>query len=83
MTDGNLFSTLIFSLSRLCLMDMGYMSEELHEVNFKSAQNNIDILNMLKDKTQNNLTEEEDKLLQSIIYDLQLKYVEKTKQQSS
>jgi hypothetical protein len=64
-------------------MDMGYMSEELHEVNFKSAQNNIDILNMLKDKTQNNLTEEEDKLLQSIIYDLQLKYVEKTKQQSS
>lgn len=43
------------------------------------ARNNIDILLMLRDKTRGNLSAEEEKLLVSIIYDLQMRYVEETK----
>jgi hypothetical protein len=35
---------------------------------------------MLRDKTKGNLSLEEDKLLSSIIYDLQMRYVQATKE---
>ncbi len=43
------------------------------------ARNNIDILLMLREKTQGNLTDEEEKLISSIIYDLQMRYIQETK----
>ena len=41
-------------------------------------ESSIDMLNMLKEKTKGNLTPEETKLMEQMIYELQIKYVEKT-----
>ena len=40
------------------------------------AAQHIDILRLLKDKTRGNLDEGEHKLLDSLIYDLQMRYLE-------
>lgn len=39
----------------------------------------IDTLSLLKEKTKGNLTQEEATLLDNILYELQIQYVEKTK----
>lgn len=41
------------------------------------AQQTIDLLTLLKEKTRGNLSTEEDHLLSSSLYELQLKYVKK------
>ena len=41
-----------------------------------SASQHIDILAMLQSKTRGNLTEEEQKLLDSLLYDLRMRYLE-------
>lgn len=46
------------------------------------AAQHIDILRMLKDKTRGNLDESEQKLLESLIYDLQMRYLEVARAQS-
>lgn len=47
------------------------------ETNLDQAKFLIDTLSLLKDKTQGNLTKEEDNLLSASVYELQMKYVEK------
>ena len=42
------------------------------------AKHTIDILAMLEAKTRGNLTGPEEKLIQSLLYDLRLRYVELT-----
>ena len=49
------------------------------EVNLPAVQQTIDMLIMLRGKTQGNLKEDENKLLEQLIYELQVKYVAKTK----
>jgi hypothetical protein len=39
----------------------------------------IDTLTMIQEKTKGNLNEDEDKLLENLLYELRLQYVEKTK----
>ncbi len=41
-----------------------------------AAQNSIDILDMLRDKTKGNLTENESRMLTSVIQELKLNYVD-------
>lgn len=48
------------------------------ETNLPQSKLLIDTLIMLREKTQGNLAKEEDDLLNSAIYELQMKYVEKT-----
>ena len=43
------------------------------------AQYLIDIIDMLSKKTQNNLTKEEAGMLEGLLYELRLKFVEKSK----
>ena len=47
-----------------------------------SAAQYIDILAMLQQKTRGNLDEEEQKLLDSILYDLRMRYLEVARAQS-
>ncbi len=47
------------------------------DTNFDQAKFLIDTLSLLKDKTQGNLTKEEENLLNASVYELQMKYVEK------
>jgi hypothetical protein len=49
------------------------------ETNLPAVHQTIDMLTMLKEKTQGNLTAEENKLLEQLVYELQMKYVAKSK----
>ncbi len=50
------------------------------EENLEGARHTVDILGMLKEKTKGNLAPEEDKLLESVLYELRIKYMAKTNQ---
>jgi len=39
------------------------------------AKQSIDIINLLKDKTKGNLTNEEENLLDNLLYDLRMRFV--------
>lgn len=49
------------------------------EENLDQAKFLLDTIAMLKDKTKGNLTPEEEKLTENILYELRLQYVEKAK----
>jgi hypothetical protein len=51
-------------------------AEAPSEVDLELAQQTIDILEMLEAKTQGNLDEEERHLLQSVLHDLRMRFVE-------
>ena len=76
------FSTLAMSIGSSAIMAMGLAPHpESGETSpdFQMAQFNIDLLLLLKDKTKNNLTEDEDKFLNSLVSDLQFKFLETNK----
>jgi hypothetical protein len=49
------------------------------ERNLETAKQIIEIMEMLKEKTKGNLTEDEDKFLTGVIAELQLNYVDEVK----
>jgi hypothetical protein len=49
------------------------------EQNLDQAKFTIDTLQIIKDKTSGNLTDGETKLLETALYDLRMRYVEKSK----
>jgi hypothetical protein len=72
------FSTFILSLSTSALVHLGELPDPISnkkEVNLQLAKQTISIIEMLKDKTKGNLTAEEENLIESVLYDVRLKYV--------
>ena len=72
------FSTLILSVASSAAMGLGLApdpSSGKTHVDKKIAQFNIDLLEVLKNKTENNRTNEEDKLINQLISDLKMKFV--------
>jgi hypothetical protein len=72
------FNSLIFSLSSSALLHLGeiadpHTGEKKRDIPL--AKHSIDIIAMLKDKTKGNLTEEEQKFVESILADLRWRYV--------
>jgi hypothetical protein len=55
------------------------ISGQAGQVNLGAAQQIIDILALLQEKTRGNLTAEERQLLEQIVYELQMRYIEATK----
>jgi len=53
------------------------------EPNVAAARQLIDILALLEEKTRGNLTAEERQLLEQLVYELRLRYVEATKNASA
>ena len=77
------FSTFIMSLTSSAFYHLGDMpapSTGKKEVNLPAVQQTIDMLIMLREKTNGNLKEDEKKLLEQLVYELQVKYVAKTKE---
>ena len=77
------FSTFIMSLTSSAFYHLGDMpdpSTGKKEVNLPAVQQTIDMLTMLREKTKGNLKEDEKKLLEQLVYELQVKYVAKTKE---
>ncbi len=81
MTEGVDFSTFIFSLATGALIHLGLAPDPATgktEINVTLAQQNIDLLQLLKAKTRGNLTEDESKMLESLVSEVQLRFVEVT-----
>lgn len=75
------FSSFLFSISTTVLMDLGEIEHPIDKekkVNLVMAKHTIDVLDMLKEKTEGNLTEQESTLINNIVADLKLRYCKKT-----
>lgn len=76
------FHTFLLSLGSSALMHLGEIeSPESGQPikNLPMAKHTIDILAMLQVKTKGNLTPPEEQLLESLLYDLRLRFVEASK----
>jgi hypothetical protein len=76
------FSTFILSLSTSVLVHLGELPDPItnkKEINLQLAKQTISIIEMLKDKTKGNLTAEEESLIDSVLYDVRLKYLSQAK----
>jgi len=72
------FATFIFSLNSSVLVHLGLINDPATGKKVKNlaiAKQTIDILGMLEEKTQGNLTEDEESMLKNILYDLRMIYV--------
>lgn len=72
------FSMFVMSLSTSAMMHMGMIKNPLTGTEDKDlplAKQSIDILDMLKEKTEGNRDEEEEHLMTSVLTDLKMKFV--------
>jgi hypothetical protein len=77
------FSTFILSLSTSVLLHLGEIPDPQTQKiarNLELAKHTIDMIDMLKQKTKGNLTEAEARLIDNILYDLRMGYVNITQQ---
>ncbi len=75
------FSTHVLSLASSAMVALGTMpapSGEEPAVDLDTARYLVDVLGMLELKTRGNLEESEHKLLQSLLYDLRVAFVDVT-----
>jgi Domain of unknown function (DUF1844) len=73
------FETLILSLSSTAMVQLGLVPEpstNQPEQNLPAAKQTIDILEILQQKTKGNLDASESKLLDNILYELRMTYLE-------
>ena len=73
------FTLLVISLAaqvRIYLGDIENPASSKKEVDLELAKHNIDLLGMLEEKTQGNLSDQEKKLLDSVLYELRMRYVQ-------
>lgn len=76
------FSTFVLSLSHSALVHLGDAPSpegQTAERNIPLARQTIDLLAILQEKTRNNLSGEEERLLDQALYDLRVRFVEISK----
>jgi hypothetical protein len=76
------FATFVLSLGSSALMHLGEVERPgtgKVEKNLPMAKHSIDILSMLEGKTRGNLDAGEAQLLENLLFDLRLRYVEATR----
>lgn len=76
------FSTFVLSLAQTALIQLGVAphpdtGEKQGDPAF--ARETIDILGMLREKTRGNLTEEEQRFFDALLYDLRMQFLEATR----
>ena len=75
-------SSFLLSLSSSILLHLGEIADPQSGEKKKDlalAKQTIDIISLLKDKTKGNLTQEEEKLLEHLLYDLRMRFVNASK----
>jgi hypothetical protein len=87
MPDPNVnFASFVLSLAATAAVHFGDRLEpgesEPGPVDLQAASQMIDILALLEEKTRGNLTAEERQLLDQILYELRMRFVEASKPQS-
>jgi hypothetical protein len=73
------FETLVLSLSSTAMVQLGLIPEPTTnqpEQNLPAAKQTIDILEILQEKTKGNLDASESKLLDNVLYELRMTYLE-------
>src|SRR5262249_18774268 len=73
------FSTFVLGLSTQALLHLGDIESPVSgrvERDLGAARHVIDILGILEAKTKNNLEQAEARLLEAVLYDLRMRYVE-------
>jgi len=77
------FPSFLLSLATSALFHMGLIADpesgERSEANLPLARHSIDTLALLQEKTQGNLTAEEEELLTNLLTELRMRFVEATK----
>ena len=77
------FATFVLSLSHSALMHLGEAPDpETNKLgtNLALAKQNIDLLGLLEEKTKGNLTGDEERLLAQVLFDLRMRFVERSKE---
>lgn len=77
--NRQLFISLIYSFQMQTMMQLGKLANPVTgkiEKELDGAQVTIDMLDMLRIKTKGNITDEESRLMDQLIADLKLNYVE-------
>jgi hypothetical protein len=75
------FINFMLSLATSALMQLGEIQDPSTKETFKNlplAKQTIDLVAMLMEKTKGNLTPDEEKLMEQILYDLRMRYVKAT-----
>lgn len=76
------FASFVLSLSSSALLHFGQIPDPItnkSERNLPLAKQTIDILGILHEKTKGNLTKDEEQLMDHLLHDLRIKYVEESK----
>lgn len=76
------FSTFIMSLASAAMMGLGLAPRpdtKKQELDLDMARQNIDLLELIMEKTKNNLSKDEETLLEKLLLDCRTKFVEETK----
>jgi Domain of unknown function (DUF1844) len=76
------FASLVFLYFQSTLMYLGEVEDPAGKKmtqNLPAAQQTIDTLELLQEKTRGNLTPQEDQYLQGVLFDLRMRYVEKAR----
>ncbi|MCK6515786.1 DUF1844 domain-containing protein [Myxococcota bacterium] len=71
------FASFLVSLGRTALEHLGDMPETESRADLDLARQTIDLLAILQDKTKGNLDAEEARLLESMLYELRMRYVKR------
>jgi hypothetical protein len=72
------FSSFLFSLSTSAFVHLGAVADPATgevDRNLPLAKQTIDLLGLLREKTRNNLSKEEEVLFDHLLYDLRMRYV--------
>jgi hypothetical protein len=75
-------TTFVLSVSSAAFMGLGVVPPEpgaQPKVNLELARQNIDILELLWEKTKGNRTPEEDRLLEQLLFETRMRFVETQK----
>lgn len=75
------FASFIISLSSTAFMHLGDIPEPTtgkEKKDLPLAKQTIDLLGLLREKTRNNLSTEEENLFDHILFDLRMRYVKET-----
>ena len=76
------FATFVVSLSSSALIHLGIVPDPItgeQKKDLAIAKQTIDMVAMLQEKTRGNLTEDEAQLMESMLYDLRMRYVAESK----
>lgn len=79
-----LFLHLVVSLQSAAYQQMGKIASPITgkvEKDLDQAQNSIDMLGMIQEKTKGNLSESEAKIIENILFELRMNYLEELKEQ--